>query len=184
MRRLLIGVMVLGLMVGSTGMAEAKERAKQGARPARVERTVQRTYGPYPAPVTGCNSALSTFACALVTTRTTEAFFTAKVTDAHGQPVSVDVEPWCGGYGTWYGTQCGKRVRFCGETSKPVRFPPGAILAVYVALGDGGGLGRGPLADCPAGLVKTTGTISLTLSNRPPAQAVRSDAVGVGSPKT
>src|SRR5688500_17602349 len=104
MRRFLIGLLVLGLMAGSAGIAEARQRP---ARPARVERTVERSYGPYPAPVTGCNAALDYFACALITTRTTESFFTAKVTDAHGQPVSVDVEPWCGGYGTWYGTQCG-----------------------------------------------------------------------------
>lgn len=158
MRRFLIGMVVLGLMAGSAGIAEAKQR------PARVERTVERNYGPYPAPVTGCNSALDYYACALITTRKTEAFFTAKVTDAHGQPVSVDVEPWCGGYGTRYGTPCGEAVRFCGETSKPVRFPPGAILAVYVGLPNGS-LGGWPQTTCPAALVKTTGTISLTLSN-------------------
>ena len=167
MRRFLIGFLVLGLMAGSVGMAEAKE-GKQKAHPTRVERTVERNYGPYPAPVTGCNSALGYFACALITTRTTEAFFTAKVTDAHGLPVNVEVVPWCGGYGTWYGTRCGPKARFCGETSKPIRFRPGAILAVYVASPDSG-VGGWPQTACPAHFVKTTGTISVTLSNKRPA---------------
>lgn len=156
MRRFLVGFLVLGLLVGSVGAAHAAQE-----RP-RAERTVERSYGPYPAPVTGCNGALDTFACALILTRTTEAFFTAKVTDAHGQPVNVEMEVWCGGYGTWYGTECGPRARFCGETSTPIRFPPGAILAVHVGLPNGG-VSEWPQTPCPAHLVKTTGTIKVTL---------------------
>jgi hypothetical protein len=164
MRRLLVGFLILGLMAGSVGMAEAQQRpAPRGASSRRVERTVQRDYGPYPAPVTGCNSALSYYACALIRTRTKEAFFTGKVTDVHGQPVYVEVEFWCGGYGTWYGTQCAPDAHFCGRTSTPIRFPPDAILAVYVGLPNSGLPAQ---TTCPANSVKTTGTISVTLSNR------------------
>lgn len=160
MRRFLIGFLVLGLMAGSMGMAEAKERT----RPARVERTVQRSYGAYPAPVTGCNSALGSFACVILPTRPTEAFFTAKVTDAHGQPVFVEVKGE------------GVHTRFCGETDEPIRFRPGTELHFFVALPN-----WGIQLDCPAHSVKTTGTISVTLSNRPPAPSVRSGTIVTGT---
>ena len=158
MRAFLIGCMSLGLMAGFVGTAEASHKPKP--KPTRVERTVEARYGPYPAPVTGCNSALGKFACAIITTRPTEAFFTAKVTDAHGQPVFVQVEFWCGGYGTSVGYQCSQDAHFCGETRKPIRFPSGAKLAFYVGVNNGW-----PQTTCPAHSIKTTGTISVTLSN-------------------
>jgi hypothetical protein len=144
--------MVLGLIAGSVATAEAKGKK----RPARVERTVEATYGPYPAPVTGCNEALGKFYCLALETRVSEAFLTAKVTDAHGQPVFVEVVSRQGnGYAF-----------FCGETTEPIRVYPGDELHFYVArpltrdLFD-------PDLDCPAHRVKTTGTISVTLSNLP-----------------
>lgn len=78
--RLVVAILVVALGLGSMGTADAK-------KPSRTERTVQGSYGPDPAPVTGCNSALGTFACMVVETRPTERYFTAKVTDVHGQPV-------------------------------------------------------------------------------------------------
>ncbi len=161
MRRFLIGFLVLGLMVGSAATAEAKKRRPKPAnsQPTRVERTVEGTYGPYPAPVIGCNSALGTYACLIVATHSTEAFFTAKVTDAHGQPVYVEV----------LGTH-GESARFCGETTQPIRFTPGAKLEFHLALRYA--WVPGVQLYCPANSIKTTGTISVTLSNLP-AQSPR-----------
>lgn len=173
MQRFLMSFLVLGLMAVSAGTADASQApAKQGARPTRVERTVERSYGPYPAPVTGCNSALGPYACALITTRSTEAFFTAKVTDAHGLPVYVAVQFCRGGHGTSYGTICGGGAQFCGETSKPIRFPAGAKLYFHVGLTTGW-----HQTPCPAHSVKTTGTISVTLSNLRPAAVLRSGTI-------
>jgi hypothetical protein len=145
--------MVLGLIAGSVATADAK--GKKGAA-TRVERTVEGSYGPYPSPVTGCNEPLGKFYCLAVETRSDESFFTAKVTDVHGQPVFV----WVGGAG-----RGNSPATFCGETTEPIWFPPGAELRFYVAepaanLFD-------PALDCPTNRVKTTGTISVTLSNRP-----------------
>lgn len=156
MKRFLILLMVLGLIAGSVATAEAKGRK----RPTRVERTVEGRYGPYPAPVTGCNEALGSFACLVVEARPTEAFFTAKVTDAHGQPVFVEVR-----------NDYGLIAIFCGETTEPIAINQGSsrwwredarrTLEFYVGLnnwpGDTG-------LDCPVHRVKTTGTISVTLS--------------------
>jgi hypothetical protein len=143
MRRFLIGFLILGLMAGSVGTAEAAKR--------RRARTVVASYGPYPGPVTGCNSPLGSFACLIIQTRTTEGFFTAKVSDAHGQPVFVEV---------YSGPQ--NVARFCGETTGPIRFQPGARLYFYVALPV-----WGVQLACPAHSIKTTGTLRVTLSNLP-----------------
>ena len=151
MKRILIVLMVLGLLAATVVTAEAK-----GLNRRRVERTVEGSYGPYPAPVTGCNEPLGSWSCVSIPTRTTEAFFTAKVTDAHGQPVFVEVYSFT----QWGGQHV---TTFCGETTEPIRFEAGEELNFYVAL---------PLwpvssLDCPANRIKTTGTISVTLSNLP-----------------
>ena len=150
MKRLVMSFMVLGLVMGAVATAEAK-----GTNRTRVERTVEGSYDLYPAPVTGCNDVWSSFACMVVPTRATEAFLTAKVTDAHGQPVFVEVQS---GRGNPLAT-------FCGETTEPIEFYPGAELYFYVAqpvwpTSDA-------VLDCPAHRIKTTGTISVTLSNLP-----------------
>ncbi len=139
--------MVLGLAVGSATTAEAKKAERK-----RVERTVEASYAPpFVAPVTGCQSLLGPFACLIIETRPTEAFFTAKVTDAHGQPVYFEVS---GGGQNFRG--------FCGETPGPISFEPGDSLEFDI------GLPRwGVQVDCPASSIKTTGTISVRLSNGP-----------------
>lgn len=148
MKRILIVCMVLGLLIGTVASAEARAQRK------RVERTVEASYGPYPAPVLGCSDPLGPWACIEIATGSNDAFLTAKVTDAHGQPVFVQVTN--GGGGTV--------ATFCGETSKPIALDPGAGLRIYLSI---------PLwplelhLDCPAHRIKTTGTISLTLSNLP-----------------
>lgn len=153
-----MGLLVLGLMAGTVGVAEATQR------PTRLERTVERSYGSYPAPVTGCNSVLGSYACVIIPTRTSEAFFTAKVTDVHGQPVFVEVK--AGNVSR----------RFCGETTEAIRFKPGAELHFFVALPN-----WGIQLDCPAHSIKTTGTISVTLANVPPARPVRSGTIVTGT---
>lgn len=149
MKRSMVLVMVLGLVIGSVATAEAKRQKL----PPRVERTVEGSYGPYPAPITGCNSVFTPWACLVVDTRRTEAFFTAKVVDAHGQPVFVEVM-----------SSDGRRETFCGETKHPIAFDPGSSLSFHLALENWPG-SVGPV--CPANRIKTTGTISVTLSNLP-----------------
>ncbi|MDQ3646508.1 MAG: hypothetical protein M3345_06165 [Actinomycetota bacterium] len=150
MKRSMILFMVLGLIAGSVATAEAEKRKK----PARVERTVEGSYGFFPFPA-GCNDPLGPWACLIVDSRRTERFFTAKVTDTHDQPIFVEVRSFPGG-----------RVvaAFCGETTEPIAFPRGSSLEFEI------GVSRslnvvGP--DCPANRVKTIGTISVTLSNVP-----------------
>lgn len=142
--RLAVVMVVVALGFGSVGTADAK-------KPTRTERTTQGTYGAYPAPVTGCNEPLGTFACVIVKARSSEQYFTAKLTDLHGQPVFVEVRSG------------GRRVTtFCGATPEPVAISPGKSLEFHV------GLNNWLIStDCPAHRVKTTGTISVTLSNLP-----------------
>ena len=145
MKRILVMFMSLGLIAGSTTAADAK-------KPARVERIIESRYEAYPTPVTGCNEPLGYWACLIVQTRANEAFFTAKVTDAHGQPVYVVV----GG--------AGRNVSFCGETKEPVAIKPGSELSFH--LGVTWHINPPPVAaDCPTSRVKTTGTIRVVLSN-------------------
>jgi hypothetical protein len=160
MKRFLILFFVLGVIAASTAVAEAK-----GTEPKRVERTVEAAYGPYPAPVTGCSEPLGSFACMIVQTRTSESYFTAKVTDAHGQPVFVEVKG-------------GTRARFCGETEEPIRFQPGSSLEFHLALENHPGeIGL----DCPVNRIKSTGKIRITFSNLPSKEPVRSGSILTGT---
>ena len=155
MKRSLTMFMVLGLMIGTVVTAEAKERR------SRVERTVEASYGPSPAVENArCEDLMGSSACVVVQTRTTESFLTANVTDAHGQPVSVEV----------HGAGIARNTSFCGETTDPIRFEPGARLELRIEptshfWSTWGTDWVGPL-DCPY-RVKTIGTISVTLSNLP-----------------
>ncbi len=135
-------LVTLGLLATSFTTAEAGSSR-------RVSRTVVGSYGAYPAPVTGCNSPLGPFACLIVQTRPTEAFFTAKVTDMHGRPVFVQVQ-----------SNSGQDVIFCGETPRPIPIQPGSELSFHIGLNN-----WLVTADCPANRVKTTGKIRVTLSN-------------------
>ncbi len=144
MKRIVIALMILGLVVGSIATAEASS-------PQRVERTVEGSYGPpYVPPVTGCHDLQGPWACLVVATRSTEAFFTAKVTDAHGQPVFAS-----------YYSDDGISGTFCGETTRPIAFTPGSSIQFRLGIDWVGQL------DCPASRIKTIGTISVTLSNLP-----------------
>ena len=161
MKRFMILMMALGLLAGSVATAEA---AKKTTKPTRTERTVEGKYGPYPAPVTGCNEPLGQWACVAIPTRTDERFLTAKVTDTHGQPVFVEVR---GGNGVQ---------AFCGETTEPISFSGGSTLYFHVGLNNW-------LASlhCPAHRIKTTGTITVTLSNTAARPPVRSGSIVTGA---
>ena len=138
MKRFLILMMIFGLILGSVAPAEAEPG----------ERTVEATYGPYPAPITGCNSVGGSFACLIVPTGASESFFTAKVTDLHGQPVFVQVK------------SAGRTWAFCGETTEPIAFEPSSDLHFFLVLPNW------PLdmcLECPTNRIKTTGTISVSL---------------------
>lgn len=144
MKRIVIMFVTLALTAGALAAAEAKA-------PPRSERTVQGSYQALPTPVTGCNSATGPWACMIVTTRRTEAFFTATVADTHRQPVMVNVYS----RGGWL-------TSFCGQTTRPIAITPGATLEFDI------GQGRAPFTDIPCAqhIIKTTGTIKVTLSNR------------------
>lgn len=155
MKRFLIMFMALGLIVGSVATAEAGQ-----ARRKRVERTVS---GSYETPVLPFSahrcSQLGGEGCVAISTGARESFFTAKATDAHGLPVLVQVWTSTDGDGiedVHFGT-------FCGETTRPISFPPGTELHFWV----GFTYSFGPYESCPGGTVATTGTVNVTLSNLP-----------------
>ncbi len=153
MKRFLILFTALGLIAVSVASAEAKKP------PKRVERTVEGTYNtqfvPYGSQLASmCDNATG---CVIIDTRPDEAYFTAKVTDAHGQPVPVTVfSNDSNGYGRAYGT-------FCGETEEPIPFDRGDGLWFSPGYWDPG---LPSWANCSPGF-GTTGTISVTLSNLP-----------------
>lgn len=155
MKRSLILFMVLGLVAGSVATAEAKRTRK----PARAERTIEGNYGPLPDPMPGCEANSDSFACTWVDARSTEGFFTAKVTDTHGLPVFVQVVANGRNLGT-----------FCGETTRPMSFDPGTRLDFRIEpmpyFWSHWGIGWvGPIG-CPY-RASTSGTLSVTLSNLP-----------------
>ena len=145
MRRLLTAAVVLGLVFGAAGSAEAKPPA------ARSVRTIHGSYGPYPSPVTGCNEPLGSWACLIVDARPSERFVTVKVTDTHGLPV----------YFTMFNPGTGFFADFCGETPWPLSLD--RLRSMEIEVGVSRWVAQ---TKCPASSVKTTGTIKVTLSNR------------------
>jgi hypothetical protein len=158
MRRFLIGFLILGLMAGSVGTAEARKSR-------RVRTVVASYYGPqllyeYRSCPPGGGAG-----CVTLQTRAYEKYLTANVKDAHGQPVSVWVVDssegvdGLDGAGRVYGT-------FCGKTTQPIRFDAGTTLELWIG---GEWLPTWwivPRVDCSPG-IGTTGTISVKLSNLP-----------------
>lgn len=144
MKRLVVMLITMAMTVSAVTAAEAKQ-------PQRTQRTVQGSYGPYPAPVTGCNEVLGSWACMIVKTRPAERFITVKVTDTHGLPVYFSI----------FSPATGFRAEFCGETKKPVALGHSRHLEIEV------GVSRWVAqSGCPARSVKTAGTIRVTLSNQ------------------
>lgn len=154
MKRFLIAFMVLGMMFGAVATAEAKKR------PTRAVRAYSGTYATPFVPFNAGCSPTAGRGCVTVDTRSTESSLTAKVTDSHGLPVFVQV--WENTDGD--GMEDVLHGAFCGETTEPISFPPGAELHFWVGFTYSYG---SPYERCPGGLIATTGTVSVSLSNRP-----------------
>lgn len=155
MKRFLVLFMVLGLVAGSVATAEANRR------PKRVQRTVEARYiGPWmPFGLRECEAPSGGIGgCATVETRASEAFLSAKVTDAHGQPVFVEVITWSPDsiHPIYLGD-------FCGETDAPISVAPGTVVDFWI----GPHVWHPDAIGTCAGTMATTGTVSVTLSNLP-----------------
>ena len=159
MKRLAISLMILGLIIGMVATAEAKKAGRK-----RVERTVVGSYDtqfvPFSGMVTHVCRPSGAIGCVSIQTRANEAFLSAKVTDAHGQPVAVTVRIRDTNSESWvvYGG------RFCGETEEPIPFPPGA--EIFFDIGYFWLDLPHALASCPP-MFGTKGTVAVTLSNIP-----------------
>lgn len=150
MKRLMSLILISALTVGVTATAHAERTVAK-----RVERTVEGSYGSPFMPFSG--GCPQSGGCVPISTRARESYFTAKVTDAHALPVFVQV--WAETDGDivmdeLFGT-------FCGETTKPIRFRPGTELYFWV----GYTFSRADYGSCPGGIIATSGTVSVTLSN-------------------
>jgi hypothetical protein len=144
MKRLTIGFLACGVLATSVAAADA------GPTQRKTTRTVVGRYEAFPAPVTGCNTPLGSFACLITRPRSDERYVVAKVTDTHGLPVYFEIHQ-----------PGGSPQGFCGSTTGPIELIRRQPIAIDV------GLPRwGVQISCPTS-VKTTGTITLTLSNLP-----------------
>jgi hypothetical protein len=155
MKRFLILLTALGLIAGSVATAEAKRGQK-----SRTERTVQGSYATQFVPFSLQCYQHGGVGCVEIVTRMDEAFLTAKVVDAHGQPVLASVWSWPDGHqpSDHYGS-------FCGETDELIAFDRGVDIYVMVGGSTHHDLPT-PGASCSPGF-GTTGTVSVTLSNLP-----------------
>ena len=152
MKKTLSVVLMLALSVGS--FAAAPDEAKK--KPKKTERTAQGTYAA-PATLVGNCTQTDGIGCMTIASGTNESYLTAKVTDQHGQPVSIAVDADLDGDGTTetnYGS-------FCGETTEPIQIDPGAAIVFWVGRADVAA------ADGCAPGVATQGTLDVTFSNLP-----------------
>lgn len=152
MKRAISVLVMVGLLVGSVAIAADAKR-----KPKKVSREAQ---GSYQAPATVVGNCTQTdgIGCMTFATGPKESYVTAKATDAHGQPVLINVAADLDGDSsseTDYGT-------FCGETTEAIKIEPGAEVIFWVAP-----LTAAPgLADCHPGLA-TQGTLDVVFSNLP-----------------
>lgn len=154
MKRFLVLLLALGLVFGAVATAEAGKKKKK--KPKKVEREAQGTYAA-PATIVGNCTQKDGIGCMTIATGPEELYLTAKVTDAHGQPVSISVEADLDGdmqTETTYGS-------FCGETAEPIQIDPGASIIFWVGRADVVLLDR-----CTPG-VATQGTLDVVFSNMP-----------------
>jgi hypothetical protein len=156
MKRSVVLLLVLGLLFGSlVGAADAKKKKKKKPpAPVKVTREVQGSYAA-PAGAVGLCSQDDAIGCVVMTSGVEESYLTAKVTDAHGQPVAVAVKSDLDGDNaseTLWGT-------FCGETTEPIQIQPGAEIIFWIGItpdtaDDGCSPGEG-----------TQGTVDVVFSN-------------------
>lgn len=155
MKRTLVLLMVVGLIAGSIGAAEAgkKKKKKKPAGPVKVERTYEFTYM---CPCVGLFQLgglhESNVGGGPITIGAEEAYLTATATDTTGQVVPVDINQDTNGDGA--NDAVGS---FCGETAAPMPISPGLEVRVFVGL---------PIT-CPSPAVLAGGTITFTFSNLP-----------------
>lgn len=150
MKKILVMLLLAGLVIGSMTAADAAKRKKK-----RITRKAQGTYS---APATAAGNCTQTdgIGCMTIPSGAGEKFLTAEVTDAHGQPVAVQVAADLDGdisTETVYGT-------FCGKTDKPIQIDPGAEIVFWV--------GRADIiatTQCVPGMA-TQGTLDVVFSNR------------------
>jgi hypothetical protein len=156
MKKILVLFMILGLVIGSVTTAEAGKKKKKKKKPKRVEREAQGTYQA-PATAVGNCTQQDGVGCMTIQAGPKEKFLTAAVTDAHGQPVVINVTADTDGdmfTDANYGT-------FCGETEEPIEIGPGEAIIFWV--------GRAPdaIATACAPGIGTQGTLDVVFSNLP-----------------
>ena len=154
MKKLLSLTVLAGLLVSSVALP-----AVAGRKPRKVTRAAQGTYQA-PATVVGNCTQTDGIGCMTIATGPKESYVSGKVTDAHGQPVLINVSADLDG-DTTTETDYGS---FCGETTEPIKFDKGVALIFWV----------GPVVSTPArvtgGCVPgqgTQGTLDVTFSNLP-----------------
>jgi hypothetical protein len=155
-RKLLALMMVASLVFAMVATAEAGKKKKKPKKPAKTEREAQGTYAA-PATLVGNCTQTDGVGCMTIATGPSESFLTAKVTDAHGQPVSISVDADLDGDMTTetnYGS-------FCGATEEPIQIDPGASIVFWVGRADVAA------ADGCAPGVATQGTLDVVFSNLP-----------------
>lgn len=154
MKRSLSILLVLGLVFAAFASAPAQAKKK---KPKKVTRTAEGSYDLPPLVVVGTCAQSGAIGCVSFTSATNEKFVTAKVTDAHGQPVAVSISANTDGqFGDdeSYG-------EFCGETTEPIAIPGGTELHFWVGAATDLGI-----SGCVPGAA-TSGTIKATFSNLP-----------------
>ena len=154
MKRSITVLLVLGLIFSAFAVVPAQ--AKKKKKPVKVERTAQGTYAA-PATLVGNCTQTDGVGCMTIASGTNESYITAKVTDQHGQPVSIAVDADLDGDGTTetnYGS-------FCGETTEPIQIDAGAAIVFWVGRAD-----VAAVDGCAPGIA-TQGTLDVTFSNMP-----------------
>lgn len=157
MRRILSVTLLFAMILVPAHSATADAGAK---------RTVEGRYDTPFVPFTG--GCPQSGGCVSIPTKGTESKFTAKVTDVHGLPVFVQVTASTNADGTEP-----VLFTFCGETTKPVGFPPGSELHFWVGYHPLSGSSYDSCPSAGGGLIVTTGTVSVTLSGKPATRTSR-----------
>lgn len=153
MKRYLILIMVLGLIFGAVGTAEAGKKKKKKQK--KVEREATGTYTSTVVVAIGTCSQQDAINCVRIPSGPKEKYVTASVNDATGQAVPVAVKADLDGDNTTetlYGA-------FCGETEEPIEVDPGVEVTFWVGITvDTAGLACAP---------PTEGSIDVVFSNLP-----------------
>lgn len=151
MKKIVSVAIAIGLLAGFSALpADAK-------KPKKVTRVAEGTYDAPPLVVVGTCAQTGAVGCVSFATSPKERYFSAEVTDQHGQPVYVSI-----GQDTNGDSQDDATVgAFCGKTTEPIPFDPSAELHFWVGFTPDPGF-----AGCAPGIA-TSGSIKATFSNLP-----------------